>query len=265
MPSQTPRGKKAPPKAKKAKKETSYPVPALDRGLDVLEILAAARRPLLLSEVAAEMGLASGVMFRLLTRLESRQYLARDPATGRFSLSLRLYALALAQNPLDHLLRAARLPMEELAVAAGESCHLSILLGQDILVVASTATPAPIHLTVEVGSRHQAAQTTSGRLLAALRPREEWAKLVPGTPAAALETLLKNGHASASNERLIGVHDLAVPVRLADGHAALAVPHLSSSRTKDDSARRLALLQSASAQISAAMGLPATPPTPAHA
>jgi DNA-binding IclR family transcriptional regulator len=241
---------------RRPKSAPAYAVPALDRGLDVIETLAAARRPLSLSELAAALKTSPGILFRYLARLEQRGYLSRDAATGKYSLSVRLYALALAEDPMHHLLRKARLPMELLAEEIHESCHLSVLLGRRLVVLLQAPAPAPVRLTVDPGSSHEAALTTSGQLLMALRDKSEWPQLAPKIPAARLRAIAADRHFAGPSERLLGVRDLAVPVALPDGHAALALSYLSPPGAKTDRvAELLPALRRTAAQISAALGL----------
>ncbi len=246
---------------RRQKSAPSYAVPALDRGLDVIEALAAARRPLSLSELAAALKTSPGILFRFLARLEQRGYLSRDEATSKYSLSVRLYALALAEDPINHLLRKARLPMETLAEEIHESCHLSILLGRRLVVMLQAQAQSPVRLTVDTGSTHEAALTTSGQLLMALRPESEWPDLAPKTPAKRLRAIAADGYFGGPSERLLGVRDLAVPVALPDGHAALAISYLCPPGGKADRvAELLPALRRTAAQISTALGLNA--PTP---
>jgi DNA-binding IclR family transcriptional regulator len=241
---------------RRPKSTPAYAVPALDRGLDVIEALAAARRPLSLSELGATLGTSPGILYRFLARLEQRGYLSRDAATGKYSLSVRLYALALAEDPIHHLLRKARLPMELLAEEIHESCHLSILLGRRLVVLLQAPAPAPVRLTVDTGSTHEAALTTSGQLLMALRPAADWPKLGPKVPVRRLRAIAAAGHFAGPSERLLGVRDLAVPVALPDGHAALALSYLSPPGAKTDRvAELLPALRRTATQISTALGL----------
>ncbi len=241
---------------RRPKSAPTYAVPALDRGLDVIEALAAARRPLSLSELAATLETSPGILFRFLARLEQRGYLSRDAATSKYNLSVRLYALALAEDPINHLLRKARLPMEALAEEIGESCHLSVLLGRRLVVLAQAQAQAPVRLTVDTGSTHEGALTTSGQLLMALRPAAEWPQLAPKIPARRLRAIAADHHFGGPSERLLGVRDLAVPVTLPDGHAALAISYLCPPGGKADRvAELLPALRRTATQISTALGL----------
>jgi DNA-binding IclR family transcriptional regulator len=158
--------------------KTTYSVPALDRGLDILETLAAADVPQSLTDLAHALQRTPSELFRTLAALEQRAYIGRDAVSEGYSLTLKLYELAHTHSPVDQLLRAAAQPMRELAESIRESCHLSILNGQSLTVIAQAESPEPVRLSVEVGYRVAPLSTASGTLLVAmLRDAEQKAFL----------------------------------------------------------------------------------------
>lgn len=150
------------------KAKTTYSVPALDRGLDILEALAVAEVPQSLTDLAHGLKRTPSELFRALAALERRTYISRDAISDGYSLTLKLYELAHTHSPVDQLLRAAAQPMRELAESIRESCHLSILHGQWLMVIAQAESPEPVRLSVEVGYRVAPLSTASGMLLAAM-------------------------------------------------------------------------------------------------
>jgi DNA-binding IclR family transcriptional regulator len=74
------------------KEAASYATPALEKGLDILELLAHERDGLTKSEVARGLGRTVSEIFRMLLCLERRGYISQ--ASGdRYVLSLRLFQL----------------------------------------------------------------------------------------------------------------------------------------------------------------------------
>src|SRR5438132_9562252 len=102
-------------------KPPHYPVPALEKGLDVLESLAAAAVPQSLAELAAQLERSSSELFRMLNCLERRGYIVRDPLAGKYGLTLKLYTLAHAHSVMEKLLHAAATPMQALTEKMRES------------------------------------------------------------------------------------------------------------------------------------------------
>lgn len=216
-------------------KSPSYSVPALDKGLDILEALAGSPVPLSLAELARDLNRGSAEIFRMLVCLERRAYLRRDPVSGKYAPTLRLFDLAHAHPPVKMLLEAAREPMREVTLKLRESCHLSVIERGQLLVIACEDSPESVRLAIEVGGSFDPRKTASGRLLRA-----------PGV-----------GTMTARDETIEGVDDAAVRIGSPDGavHAALAVSWLRSRKGAKKPASVLAALKQAAGGIHQALGL----------
>ena len=64
--------------------------PALDKGLDLIEALAAESGGLSQKQIAERVGRSVGEIFRMLGVLEQRGYVSRDPVTAEYTLTLQL-------------------------------------------------------------------------------------------------------------------------------------------------------------------------------
>ncbi|MGI9071598.1 MAG: hypothetical protein ACR2JB_09865 [Bryobacteraceae bacterium] len=53
------------------------------------------------------LGRTSSELFRMIDALEKRSYIVRDPVSGGYRLTVKLYELAHTHSPVDELLRAA--------------------------------------------------------------------------------------------------------------------------------------------------------------
>jgi len=155
------------------KKPPNYAVPALDRGLDILEALAASPVPLSLTDIARTLHTTASGVFRLMTRFEERAYVAKDAVSGKYSLTLKLFELSHTHSPLESLLRVAAIPMRELAESTGESVHLSVLNRGKLVVLTDVGAPGRWRISFDVGARFAAVHTNSGRLLLANLSDEE--------------------------------------------------------------------------------------------
>ncbi|MBV9672715.1 MAG: IclR family transcriptional regulator [Verrucomicrobia bacterium] len=215
-----------------------YAVPALDKGLDILETIAAASTPLSLAELAKLLNRSPNELFRMLNCLEQRGYLAKESA--RYSLTLKLFELAHTHSPLEKVLEAARKPMTELTESVQESCHLSVLRHQQLCVIAQVECPSILRLSVEVGAIFDPFTTASGRLLLAFLPPDELAEVVGQTLPykssflAGLEKIRHQRLSTAVSETYVGVKDIAVLVGNPEigVMAALAVAFISRSSSK---------------------------------
>jgi len=202
-----------------------YSVPALDKALDVLEHLSEQAVPLTQAQLARALSRHPSEIFRVLARLERRRYLRRDPATGGYSLTLKLFELSRMHTPYEELLKVAQPLMRGLVQTLRESCHLSVLHHDRVLVLAQEESPRPFRLSVEVGSIHSPLHTTSGRVLLAYMKEGARHELLDrdgdwrGEKAAAREAFLKRlatirsrGYERAEGESFAGGLDLGVLV-----------------------------------------------------
>lgn len=222
-------------KPQKKKAAPLYSVPALEKGLDILETLAASPSPLSLAELARDLNRGSAEIFRMLVCLERRAYLRRDTASAKYALTLRMFQLAQAHPPLATLLNVAREPMKKVSETLGENCHLSMLDRDELVVIACENSPANVRLTIEVGGRFDPKRTASGRLL--LAPQSD--SMV------------------ARDETIEGVDDAVMRIGRPGGavHAALAVSWLRSRKGAKKSAFVLSALRDAVHEINQALGI----------
>ena len=206
-------------------RRTKYSVPALEKALDVLEYLADQAVPLTQAQLARALKRQAGEIFRMLACLESRGYLRREPATGAYSLTLKLFELSRTHSPYELLLKVAEPLMRALAEQVRESCHLSVIHHGRVLVLAQAESPKPFRLSVEVGSLHSPMNTTSGRVLLGhmdestrdelLAREKQWQQEKSPARAAYLKRLAairSRGYERAEGERFVGALDIGVPV-----------------------------------------------------
>ena len=204
---------------------SKYKVPALEKGLDILEELARSSRPQSLTQLANTLGRSSNEIYRMVNYLEWRGYIRREQHSGNYFLSLKLYELAHLSPPLESLLNAATIPMEQLAQTLRESCHLSVLRRGQLVVMKQALSPEKICLSVEVGGRFSAVNTASGRLLLAHLAPEELDAFLEIDPdyqplsqpeqdafLARLAEIRVKGYSDAESETHVGISDHAVLV-----------------------------------------------------
>ena len=92
----------APMAAKSASPRSSrYRAPALEKGLDVIELLAAEKAPLNLSAISQRLGRSAGELFRMLQVLEFKGFITSSDDDTGYVLTNKLFALAMAQAPVS--------------------------------------------------------------------------------------------------------------------------------------------------------------------
>lgn len=144
-----------------------YTAPALEKGLDILELLSEQAGGLSQSEIAEATGRSVGQIFRVLATLERRGYVARDPQSGLYGFSMRVFDLAHRHPPLRGLIAAATPAMRELADRVRQSCNLSVLDAGAVRVIAQVESPADFGFMVRVGAVFAADETATGAVLTA--------------------------------------------------------------------------------------------------
>lgn len=207
------------------KKDNKYQAPALDKGLDILEYLSSQSIPLSQTEIAAGIKRTSNEIYRMLMSLESRGYILRDEISGKYRLTLKLYHLSHRHSPVDELCKAAQYPIEELAQTIRQSCHLSILYLNQVMVVLHAKSPEPIALSIEEGNLFPLPLTASGKVLLAFMSEAERKAILKTNKiykdykenqkdqfSQSLEQIQQNGHYIRTSDLAEGVVDISVPV-----------------------------------------------------
>lgn len=226
----------------KAAEKLAYGVPALEKGLDVLELLASLSHGVTQSEIAQQLGRSLQEVYRVVMALERRGYIQRRPGEDGFFLSSRLHDLANRYPPMRRLLDAALPVMNSASIETYQAMHMAILDRLSIRVIAQVDSPAPLGFRLRVGTQNPAHATASGRLLLAWQPAsiKDWAlgeieRTAPGTDMVALrrriEALHTHGYEIIADEGLQGITDVSFPILDAEGHAlaVLTMPYLGSA------------------------------------
>jgi DNA-binding IclR family transcriptional regulator len=220
-----------------------YRAPALDRGLDILELLSASGHAMSQSRIAAELGLSSSDVFRMLSCLVDRGYVTRSRADDGYVLTFRLHQLAQAWPLLRNLREAALPEMHRLAKLCGQSCHLGVQDSGRLRVVAQAEAPAAAGVTVKLMADYSLLDTASGRVLLAWQPGkvvDHW--LAAGGERmsfqkrraidARLAVIRKRGYELTRSDLVQGFTGISFPILDPRGEAlaCLTVPYLPPVR-----------------------------------
>lgn len=211
-----------------------YRAPALDKGLDILELLATQPRGLTRAEIVKEMDRSANEIYRMLERLVARQYVMRNVSGDRYALSLKLFALAHMHPPQNRLINQALPIMDGFARQAEQSCHMGVYDRGNVLITAQINSPRGWSFSVQQGARVGLLDTASGHVLLAFcdagsyqRMRSEHTPLdgeVPITEKALAATLAEirtQGYLKRDSAQSFGVVDISYPI-LGPDNSALA-------------------------------------------
>lgn len=246
-----------------------YRAPALDKGLDILELLAGIEGGLTQAEISKALNRTPNEFYRMLDRLVRRGYVARTDG-DRFELTLKLYGLAHLHAPVRRLVALAVPMMRELAQISMQANHLAMYDKSGVTVIAQVDAPGYWGLSIRVGARISLFNTGSGHVLLAFRPAQERALMIaehefrpededhPEDLEQRCEQIRSRGYEIMPSLQTAGVYNLSAPILAADGHAiaALTIPFISPlNRPKaPDMPATIELMRATANRISAMVG-----------
>jgi DNA-binding IclR family transcriptional regulator len=244
-------------------------VPAATRALRVLRYLASQPDPVTLERLAAQVGLPRSTAYHLVNAMIAEGFVAHLADEHRYGLGVAAFEVGSGYSRQEPLQRIARRPLAALVDEVGQSAHLAVLHGRDVLYVVEERAPGRPPLVTDVGVRLPAHLTASGRAILARLPPAQLRALYPDRSAfverhgvgpstpSALRALLgearQRGHAVEEGEVTPGFASVASAVLDHNGHplAGVAVTYpvdeapdlarlaAATRRTADQLTRRL--------------------------
>ena len=249
---------------------TDSKVPAADATLRILTHLAAQRGPVAAATIAAALDLPRSTVYHLLAVLQERGYVVHLPEARRYGLGVAAFELSggfARQQPLSRLGHPL---LADLVDRVGESAHLAVLHGRDVLYIVEERAPRRPHLVTDVGVRLPAHLTASGRAMLASLPREQVRALFPDAAAfvdrtgsgpsryrelrALLDAVASDGFATEDGEVTGGMASVAVAVRDHVGWPAASIAVTFSSETHSERSTLVAEVSAAAAELSRRIG-----------
>ena len=230
------------------KTDNRYRAPALEKGLDILELLSSTDTPLSMPQIAVELSRSKGEIFRMATVLESRGYIERVEGTEKFVVTNRLFELGMQNPPKRNLVEVSGPPMHDLAESIGQSCHLAVASGDQIVVIYGTEALGYVSFSVRMGHRLPLLESASGRTLLAFQEsniQEEWLKFEKNTARQAAYrkrvTMIQNrGYEEAASEVINGILDISAPIFSGQSKGAIAsltMPLMKHLKLKEEEQR----------------------------
>jgi DNA-binding IclR family transcriptional regulator len=246
--------------------KNSYATPALEKGLDVIELLAHQSGGLTKSEISRELKRTVSEIFRMLLCLERRGYIAQVE-NERYALTLKLFKLVQEHPPTERLIAEALPVMHRVAHETQQSCHMGIIEGAEVTILAQVNAPTSIGFYVKLGSSVELMEASTGFVILAhqddehrLRTLAEWKRLTGGElPAdlpAHLARIKRQGYESRPSYKVRGVTNISYPIFDGRGSAigALTVPYIQYMAAAPNTAKVSASLKKAASEITAAIG-----------
>lgn len=246
----------------------TYSAPALEKGIDILELLATAPGGLTISEIAQGLDRSISEIFRIIIVMERRRWLHKDAESDRYRVTYRMLDVAFRATPAQALSVVAAPVMHDLAVRTNQSCHLVVRGEGRGIVVQRQENMGAVGFGMRLGALVDLVTSCSGHVLLAFAPEARREALLPSLPRPdtlsldqlerRLEVVRLQGYEMQPSARTAGVTDISYPVFGLDGHvaAALTIPFLvmidGSQRASLEETRLL--LREAAEGISTGLG-----------
>ncbi len=251
--------------------ETSaYDVAVLGKALAIVESLVEGKT-LGVSELSERTGASKASAFRILSTLERRGYVTKDPASRKYRPGPRLVAIACTLVSGLDLVQGARPVLAALHAEFDETVNLGVLSEGQVLYLDILESSHGLRMAARVGKRDPLHSTALGKAILAWLPADETTGLLPQgrfarctprtiTTRPSLERQLvifrKLGYAVDDEENEPGARCVGVPILDARGHpvAALSVSG-PASRLHDATIRRIGRrLLAAASDVATRMG-----------
>ncbi|MBI3216011.1 MAG: IclR family transcriptional regulator [Mycobacterium sp.] len=156
--------------------------PAVGRALDLLLYLAGKPGPVSGAAIARDLKIPRSSSYHLLDVLVARGFVVHYPEQRSYGLGMAAFEVGSAYLRHDPLEMLARPVLGRLAAQVGETAHLGVLHGAEILYLLKeqpAATRIPVTLVTAVGVRLPAHLTASGRSILAHLPAAQVRALFP--------------------------------------------------------------------------------------
>lgn len=212
---------------KKTGQGAGFQVPALERGLEILEALRHHADGLGINEAARLLEIPVNSAFRILNTLLQYGYVQRDAKSKKFTLSTKLFTIACDHTAETSLVEAALPVMRELRDALKETVVVSVLSGQEGIVLEQVPGVHSFRFVCDSGARQALHASASTKAILAFLPEADREAAIAGMrmPRLTANTLTsrekflqelrqvkKDGYALDRAEALEGVYCVAAPV-----------------------------------------------------
>ncbi|MGH3586339.1 MAG: IclR family transcriptional regulator, partial [Pseudonocardia sp.] len=228
----------------------------------LLEHLGSAGGELGLSQLAAESGVPTATIHRMLQTLAWFGYVRQEPVTKVYTLGPELIHLGGAAG--RQLGAWARPELDRLVRETGETATLAVLDGAEIVYIAQVPSPHTLRMLAQLGRRVPAQCTAAGKVLLSLLTDARVREIVDAHPLRALTrrslvdpdalvahlgTVRAQGYAVEDGEQEVGVRAFAMPVDYAGRPMAVTVSGPESRVSLVDIVRHLPLMEDVATSV----------------
>lgn len=248
-----------------SKPQKKYSAPALEKGLDILELLSKDSTPLGTTTIAERLGRSNAEIYRMILVLEQRGYIEKEDDSEGYQVTRKLLQLGTENEPIKDILEYAYPIMRKLADETSMSCHIAVESQDQIVVLARAESPNLMSYSVRVGYRRPILYSASGQIMFVHQPAEKKESMLKMLSKFHSETEIndfmtkckkvsKQGFLKAPSLYVTGVVDLAYPIMDGDiAVASLTVPYIERIPEEKSIEEVIATLKEAAEELSKAL------------
>lgn len=159
--------------AKSKKPKSDYAIQAVANALRLLHVFRE-EDEVGVAELARRLDLHKNNVFRLLATLEQAAFIEQSPATERYRLGLACHALGVAFARSRPLIERARPVLARLMEQSGETVHLAVRDGFDVVHLDGCVPGREVAIRVRTGRRAPLHGTALGKVLLGCSPERLW-------------------------------------------------------------------------------------------
>ncbi len=213
---------------KEDEEKKSGGIQSLARASAILEEIARNRQGIGLAQLSKNVGLHSSTAFHLVKTLVRLGYVHQDEESKVYRIGKLIYSLASAALDEVEMARLSGPFLDELSMRTGETSHIAVRSGTDIVVVGKSEGTGAFRIAERTGISRPAHATALGKILLAAMPAQNLDLFLRGYELRAitsrtitdrqrledeLEKVRRTGIAYDDGEFHVEVRCIAVPVR----------------------------------------------------
>jgi DNA-binding IclR family transcriptional regulator len=242
--------KKSAAKARLVTKKSKTRLSSVATAIALLKTFSEANYEIGITQLAKTLGVAKSTVFRLAATLVSEGLLEQNKENDRYRLGISLFRLgSLVRRRMD-VSAEARPHLFELRESTGETVHLALLDGEQIIYVYNLESNHAIRMRSDVGVAKPAICTAEGLVMLAHQSKELVDAIIaagpkartPNTPTrprvlqAILDEARKRGYAIEDEFSEEGMRAVAAPIRNSTGEVVAAIAVAGPTQRLSDAA-----------------------------
>lgn len=204
-----------------------FVVQTLDRAISIIDLYIRERKPLGVTEVAAELKIHNSIAHRLMATMEHRGLLEKVAESGKYNVGALAFEFGAIYMNNRFVAEGKRL-LPELAEKVGGSAHMAVLNQGMVLYLVNQEAPKSLLQNAPVGVRNPVNVTALGKALVAWMEPEQADELLKAQGMAVrtqhsirtveafqeqLAEVREKGYSVDNEELVAGFRCVAAPVR----------------------------------------------------